>query len=146
MCGWGLTEGGSCLLPGGVLAGFGLVDDCLVDDCLVAGGSVGGGHCALSAAGSCLAGGCHLVWEQSLKSEAADLVSPSHWPLLPHPWPGTSLSSFPSNCCPFAIALHDVGVIIRGWEGFCICTPPVFLSISHQKSANLTVFPLFTVD
>lgn len=84
MCGWGLTEGGSCLLPGGVLAGFGLVDDCWVDDCLVAGGFVGGGsvaggsvgggfvgggHCALSAAGSCLAGGgCHLVWGQSLKS------------------------------------------------------------------------------
>ena len=75
-------------MPGGVLAGFGLVEDCLFDDCLVAGGFVGGGfvgdgHCALSAAGSCLAGGgCHLVWGQSLKSEAADLVSPSHWPLL----------------------------------------------------------------
>ena len=69
MCGWGLTGGGSCLRPGGVLAGLGLVEDCLVDDCLVGGGFVAGGHCALSAAGSCLAGGgCHLVWGQSLKS------------------------------------------------------------------------------
>ena len=65
-------------MPGGVLAGFGLVEDCLVDDCLVAGGLVAGGivaggfvggvHCALSAAGSCPAGGCHLVWGQSLMS------------------------------------------------------------------------------
>ena len=83
MCGWDLTEGGSCRWPGGVLAGFGLVEDCLVaggsvvgglvaggfvGGGLVAGGFVGGGHCALSAAGSCPAGGCHLVWGQSLKS------------------------------------------------------------------------------